>query len=89
MNNLFGGESTDGDMWFGLFVLFLILTIVFIVLFMQNNSNQKYLALFVASIILAIASWTNIEPDNKSTGSAAGITNAVSESRSIEFSPTS
>jgi len=81
MNILLGGDSTDGDMWFGLFVLFLILTVVFVVLYAQNSNNKTYLGLFIATIILAIASYTNIEPDNKSTGSAE------SESRSIEFSP--
>jgi hypothetical protein len=85
MNILLGGDPTDGDMWFGLFVLFLILTIVFVVLYMQNNNNQKYLALFIATIILAIASWTNIEPDNKTPGS--GTTTSESQTRSFEFSP--
>lgn len=83
MNNFIGGDSTDGDMWFGLFVLFLILTIVFVVLYAQNNGNQTYLGLFIGTIILAIASYVNIDPDNKSTGSAG------SETSSIEFNPSS
>ena len=84
MNILLGGDSTDGDMWFGLFVLFLILTIVFVVLYAQNNGNQTYLGLLIGTSILAIASYTNIEPVNKTTGSTD---TSASDTSSIEFSP--
>ena len=82
MNNfMYGGDSEDdeylGDWWFELFVLFLILTVVFVVLYSQHN-DKKYLALFIATIILAVVSYLNIVPKTYSKEDTSTIISPIS-----------